>query len=91
MSEILRCTNCGKFCGYNDDSGIPYGCLDPEVPEPRDPEYWCKKCSKKEYKKALTLGKKMYLYWTMPYWQLKALKKLGLEKVDHSLKEINKI
>lgn len=67
------------------DNGIYYGCKDPEWPEPLDPVYFCKDCAKKLYKKALKDGQNMYLYWQMPDWKIKALKKLGLEKVGHKL------
>jgi len=80
-----RCQTCGRYCGYGADNGIPYGCTDPGAPEPLDPEYWCKICAKKEYKKALILKEKMYVYWRMPDWQSKALEKLGLVKIDHKL------
>ena len=75
-----RCSSCGVYCGYNSDNGTIYGCADPEAPEPYDPEYWCKKCAKTEYKKALKKGTDMYIYWKVPNWQAKALKRLGLIK-----------
>ena len=80
-----RCCACGIYCGYHADNGIPYGCNDPEYPEPLDPEYWCKKHAKEEYKKALKEGKKMYLYYQMPMWQMKAMKKLGLKREGYKI------
>jgi len=80
-----KCQICGVYCGYSADSGTTYGCSDYDSPEPFDPDFWCKKCAKKEYKRALVEGEKMYVYWQMPNWQIKALKKLGLKKVEHKL------
>lgn len=81
MSNSPKCCNCGKFCGWMADNGIVYGCADPGAPEPYDPDYWCKKCAKKEYVTALIEKEKMYIYYQMPNWQIKALKKLNLGKV----------
>lgn len=84
-----RCRVCGKYSGYDCDSGTPYGCADPGNPEPLDQEFWCKKCAKIEYKEALREGEKMYLFWEMPDWQRKALEKLGLTKTqDHKIAKI---
>ena len=86
-----RCKVCGVYCGYSTDSGTIYGCSDYAEPALYDPEFWCKKCADKAYQKALTKGEKMYVYWQMPDWQKKALKKLGLKKVDHKLVKDNLI
>lgn len=83
-----RCCMCNKYCGYMADKGTPYGCKDPDWPEPLDPEYWCEKCAKKEYERALKDGMDMYLYWEVPLWQQKAMKKLGLRKEHHKLVKI---
>ena len=80
-----RCQICGVYCGYYADSGTVYGCSSYDPPEPFDPEFWCKKCATKEYQDSLKEGEKMYVYWQMPMWQIKALKKLGLKKVKHKL------
>ena len=34
------------------------------------------------YRQALKDGKKMYIYWVKPYWQLRAIRKLGLEIIN---------
>lgn len=60
------------------DVSTPYGCADPESPEPYDSDFWCGKCAKKEYKKCLELGVRMHNYWEKPKFQLKAMKKLGI-------------
>lgn len=80
-----RCRNCSKYCGYNADSGTQYGCADPGNPEPYDPIFWCKNCATIEFENALKEGEKMYVYWIMPNWQLRALEKLKLQKVGHQL------
>ena len=48
-----RCEGCGKFVSYEADSYIPFGCPDPECPEPYDPRYLCSKCSDELYKSYL--------------------------------------
>jgi len=80
-----NCCVCGKFCSWTSDHGTPYGCSDPDSPEPCDPEYFCAECSEKEYKNALEQGENMYVYWEKPFWQIKAMTELGLEEVDYKL------
>mgnify|MGYP000857457324 FL=1 len=41
--NTLICDICGLFCKYYDE-WTPYGCADPEEPEPYDPSHICKKC-----------------------------------------------
>ena len=44
-----RCGHCGKFfswAGY--DSYVPWGCADPEYPEPYDPVFICAACSERQ-------------------------------------------
>ena len=84
-----NCNTCGKFVGYTTgDCGTRYGCADPGDPEPYDPEFWCKKCADKKYIESLEKGKKMYLYWCMPNWQIRALETLGLKKENHKIVKI---
>lgn len=39
-----QCSGCGKFC-IPWDEDTPFGCNDPENPEPLDPYFYCNKCS----------------------------------------------
>lgn len=56
-----QCEHCGVFFKYSEmDSYIPFGCADPESPEPFDPTNLCKRCSVKlydEYMKAFANGR----------------------------------
>lgn len=42
----IICDLCGKFC-CPFDSWVPFGCANPEYPEPYDPSHSCKKCFRK--------------------------------------------
>jgi hypothetical protein len=86
--DMTKCCVCGKFCSWNSDRGIPYGCSDPNNPEPYDLEYFCDSCAKKEYEKSLEQGENMYVYWEKPLWQIKAMKELGLVERDYRLVKI---
>ena len=46
----LRCCSCNKLVSYDADYSVPYGCADPENPEPYDPEYLCEEHAEEEYK-----------------------------------------
>lgn len=48
----IRCDDCGLFC-VPFDSETPFGCADPEYPEPYDPYHYCESCSEKLYRKYL--------------------------------------
>jgi hypothetical protein len=75
-----RCSVCGRFCSYADDSSIAYGCTNYDSPEPRDPDFYCKKCANEKYSsmvRELKQGKKVYIYWQKPAWFTKALKATG--------------
>lgn len=53
------CDVCGRFCSLPVDSWTPFGCADPEAPEPYDPSHICKKCFpevKKDWVKRFKLG-----------------------------------
>ena len=41
--NTIICDICGLFCKYYDE-WTPFGCPDPEYPEPYDPSHICKKC-----------------------------------------------
>jgi len=43
-----RCGHCGRFFSWrqeNYDSYVPWGCANPEYPEPYDPVFVCERCS----------------------------------------------
>lgn len=44
-----RCAYCGIYLSYDADNYTPYGCANPEAPEPYDPKYLCKKHSEELY------------------------------------------
>jgi len=45
-----QCGHCYKFCTYEEmDIYIPFGCSDPESPEPYEPTSICAKCSDELY------------------------------------------
>lgn len=52
-NERIKCGDCGKFIKEPYDSRTTFGCADPSAPEPYDPDFFCKKCSKKRYEKLL--------------------------------------
>ena len=75
-----RCTVCNVFVPYDADSYIPYGCADPEAPEPYDPEYYCAKHAEETYKdfvKDFTAGKRSG-EWTKSQAEMRAAKECGL-------------
>lgn len=39
----IICDECGKFSSYY-DQWTPFGCADPEYPEPYEPSHICKRC-----------------------------------------------
>lgn len=77
-----RCCYCGKFAGYLADQYTPFGCANPEEPEPYDPEYICKKCEKTDYKKWMKEFQRTngYLYgnWCKSNGERKAAAKMNL-------------
>lgn len=52
-NEQLKCSDCGKFIRQPFDQRTTFGCADPEAPEPYDPDYFCRKCATKMYKRLL--------------------------------------
>ncbi len=52
-SDKFTCDDCGRFIRKPYDSSTPFGCANPESPEPYDPEHFCKKCAKKLYESFL--------------------------------------
>jgi len=44
-----RCKCCGVYLSYDSDQLTPYGCYNPESPEPYDSEYLCDKHSDELY------------------------------------------
>ena len=75
-----RCVDCNKFVPYDADNYIPYGCADPEAPEPFDPEYLCVKHAEEVYKnfvKFFTNGKRTG-EWAKSQAEIQAAKECGL-------------
>lgn len=78
----IICDSCGKFCIPVDEE-TPFGCDDPEAPEPLDPYHYCKKCFKKQKKWWLDklADKKNWRYvgmWQKSRAEMEAAEKLGL-------------
>jgi hypothetical protein len=44
-----RCSHCGVYVSYKADNYTPFGCADPENPEPYDPSYMCAKHAQENY------------------------------------------
>lgn len=89
--EKPRCCNCGKYCGYMCDSGTYYGCADYENPEPLDPDFFCKKCARKEYnevKKEILKTQHGAIFdcswWLWPNFLLRALKDTNSRLIRNS-------
>jgi hypothetical protein len=78
MSE--QCEVCGKFVSYNADSYVPYGCPDPEYPEPYEPRFYCTKCSEKQYQWYLKRFKEGSRYgdWQKSNAEIRAAKECHL-------------
>jgi len=75
-----RCAVCNKFVSYDADSYIPYGCADPENPEPYDPSYLCSEHAEEEYKdyvRDFTNGKRSG-EWTKSQAEMRAARECGL-------------
>jgi hypothetical protein len=49
-----RCGECGRFFSWDTcDSYVPWGCANPEYPEPYDPVFICAACSDRTYQRML--------------------------------------
>ena len=81
-----RCADCGVYVSYDADQYTPYGCANPEAPEPYDPSYLCKKCSKADYKNWLKHFKNggRYGNWSKSNGEIRAAKECGLAYVGSS-------
>ena len=85
-NEQLKCSDCGKFIRQPFDQRTTFGCANPEAPEPYDPDYFCRKCATKMYKKLLVGYKCCHRDgdWQKSNAEMKAAKEAGLEWVDSS-------
>jgi len=82
----IICDGCGLFCRPVDEE-TPFGCLDPENPEPYDPYHYCKRCAPKNYRKWLKgfLTGNRGGYWQKSKAEIRAAKKCGLVWVHGGL------
>lgn len=74
------CDKCGKFCVPFDEE-TPFGCANPEAPEPYDPYHYCKPCSKilyKEYLVEFQIGRAVNGMWAKSKAETRAAKKFKL-------------
>lgn len=80
----IRCDDCGLFCAWDDfDDYTPFGCDDPENPEPYDPSHLCGRCSEKKYLKLLQAFKEGRRWgdWQKSKAEVRAANDAGLEWV----------
>ena len=83
--NTLRCDICNKFCKYYDE-WTPFGCSDPESPEPYDPSHICKKCFNKvknEWIKGFKNGNR-YGDWQKSRAEVEAAKECGLRWIGQN-------
>jgi len=89
-----QCHECGIFFAYQDcDSFVPFGCADPESPEPYDPTMLCAKCSaklKQFYLEQFKKGNMRSGAWQKSRAEREAAEEMGLVWVhNNSRTEIN--
>ena len=87
-----QCMHCGRYARYEElDSYTPFGCSDPEAPEPYDPTIICGKCSQALYEQYKRQFKEGYRYgdWQKSDAERKAAKECGLTWVHDRGVEIN--
>lgn len=82
-NNAIRCDTCNKFCIPFDDE-IPYGCNNPESPEPLDPFHYCKPCSYIEKQKWINNFNKGSRYgnWQKSKAESEAADECGLVWID---------
>jgi hypothetical protein len=82
----IRCDTCGRLCRPYDEE-TPFGCADPEYPEPYDPFHYCKPCSKKLYRdwKRRLSESLHYGDWSKSLAEQRAAKELGLVWVHNGI------
>ena len=83
--NTIICDICGLFCRPVDD-WTPFGCANPEYPEPYDPSHICKKCwkgVKEEWIKGFKKGNRSGDYQKSRA-EIEAAEECGLKWVDSS-------
>ena len=81
----IKCSSCGRFF-FPFDSETPFGCDDPESPEPLDPYFYCEGCFqrlKKYYVDYFKRGGRSG-QWEESFAEQSAAKECGLEWVHDS-------
>ena len=77
-----QCHWCYRFCKYEEmDSYTPYGCSSYDPPEPYDPTYICKACSRKlkdGFVQRFKKGNLRYGHWCKSDAEREAAKKCKL-------------
>jgi hypothetical protein len=74
-----RCDTCGKYCLPADEQ-IPFGCANPEDPEPYDPDHFCAECwpaQKAYWLKSFNEGSRCG-YWQKSRAEQEAAEECGL-------------
>ena len=82
----IRCDICGKYCTPADDE-TPFGCKNPEDPEPLDPDHFCIKCwpeLKANWLKSFKDGSR-YGYYQKSRAEMEAAEECGLVWVGDGL------
>ena len=84
--EQMKCSDCGKFIRRPFDQRILFGCSDPGAPEPYDPDYYCRKCATKMYKRLLERYRCCYRNgdYQKSDAEIRAAKEAGLEWIGGS-------
>lgn len=81
----IKCGYCGRFC-IPTDSETPFGCADPEDPEPYDPTFFCDRCTTRletSWEEAFARGSRSG-DWMKSDAEMKAAKMAGLEWVHEN-------
>lgn len=76
---VCQCDYCGRFCRPYDE-WTPFGCSNPEEPEPYDPSFVCEKCYsqlKDDWKRWLISGSG-YGDWQKSKAEIEAAKELNM-------------
>ena len=86
--NTIICDHCGLFCRPVDEY-TPFGCNDPEAPEPLDPSHVCKKCFPKFKAEWIREFKQGYLAhgdWQKSRAEVEAAKECNLIWIhDHGI------
>lgn len=77
---MFKCGFCGRFCIPHDDD-TPFGCSNPDAPEPYDPTFYCEKCFDRHVEHWVSLFKSGFRHgaWQKSKAECKAAEICNLE------------